>query len=706
MAGMLRDNMASLQDNPLEYWLAKSTNLLNTEEDVESIKSFCEAVNKESDGPNIALRLISHKIQSPQEREALQALSVLENCVKTCDYRFHQEIGKFRFLNEMVKIVSPKYLGLQTSEKVKKKVIELLYEWMITLKNEPKISEAYAMLKKQGVVTEDPVYIEQNIPQPEITATLVPRSKNAVFEDQEKSHLLHKLLQSKNPEDLQAANRLIKSMVKEDEKRTEKINKRVTELETAATNTKVLSEMLENFRNTSPSPEDLELMKELYESCEKLRPALFRLAAETDEGDDSIADILRANDEVTAVMSQYKLLIDDQTINSNFNKETSASSGAYGEPSLLELTSPEAKTNSSFIDDQLLGLGIHVCILRNYGSSNNFYKNLTRDLLSFNSLSDDIPSKTNSYKNQFVMDQLGDLFNKSSSNINYSNLGAFQSTGIPPMKPVPPVIDNDSSLIMSEPLAPLISGSELLLDKKTEIQPEKRKAFEGLDDMIKSSLPSSNASLTFPCQPSKTPMNQMQKKDDEKLILAKETPQSLQPKIELPKSLDNIKVQVQNIKPASIDPLTLLERDGVTVAIHFTLDKPREDVNVMVATAINKSYAALTDYIFSATVSIVSNIRVENPSTTSLPAFNPILPPAAITTVILVSNPSKFQQFNEIRDRDVWKFQNVKEMTQLKISETGEAACSEQITLHYEISYLLGNTKVSENGSTVCSKLS
>ncbi|KAG1652226.1 Down syndrome cell adhesion molecule-like protein Dscam2 [Nymphon striatum] len=36
----------------------------------------------------------------------------------------------------------------------------------------------------------------------------------------------------------------------------------------------------------------------------------------------------------------------------------------------------------------------------------------------------------------------------------------------------------------------------------------------------------------------------------------------------------------------------------------------------------------------------------------------------------------KFQQFNEIRDRDVWKFNIVKEMMQLKISETGEAACS------------------------------
>lgn len=33
---------------------------------------------------------------------------VLESCVKNCGQRFHQEIGKYRFLNELIKLLSPK----------------------------------------------------------------------------------------------------------------------------------------------------------------------------------------------------------------------------------------------------------------------------------------------------------------------------------------------------------------------------------------------------------------------------------------------------------------------------------------------------------------------------------------------------------------------------------------------------------------------
>lgn len=36
---------------------------------------------------------------------------VLETCMKTCGKRFHSEVGKFRFLNELIKVVSPKVLG-------------------------------------------------------------------------------------------------------------------------------------------------------------------------------------------------------------------------------------------------------------------------------------------------------------------------------------------------------------------------------------------------------------------------------------------------------------------------------------------------------------------------------------------------------------------------------------------------------------------
>lgn len=39
---------------------------------------------------------------------------VLESCMKSCGKRFHDEVGKFRFLNELIKVVSPK-VGLTTS---------------------------------------------------------------------------------------------------------------------------------------------------------------------------------------------------------------------------------------------------------------------------------------------------------------------------------------------------------------------------------------------------------------------------------------------------------------------------------------------------------------------------------------------------------------------------------------------------------------
>lgn len=35
-------------------------------------------------------------------------LQVLETCVNNCGDRFHSEMAKFRFLNELIKVLSPK----------------------------------------------------------------------------------------------------------------------------------------------------------------------------------------------------------------------------------------------------------------------------------------------------------------------------------------------------------------------------------------------------------------------------------------------------------------------------------------------------------------------------------------------------------------------------------------------------------------------
>uniref|UniRef100_A0A8C4UJV5 Golgi associated, gamma adaptin ear containing, ARF binding protein 3 n=1 Tax=Falco tinnunculus TaxID=100819 RepID=A0A8C4UJV5_FALTI len=272
---------------------------------------FCDQINKELEGPQIAVRLLAHKIQSPQEWEAVQALTVLEACMKNCGRRFHNEVGKFRFLNELIKVVSPKYLGDRVSEKVKTKVIELLYSWTVALPEESKIKDAYYMLKRQGIVMFDPVIPADRtlIPSPP------PRPKNPVFDDEEKSKLLAKLLKSKNPDDLQEANKLIKSMVKEDEARIQKVTKRMHTLEEVNNNVKLLNEMLVHYSKEDSSEADRELMKELYERCETKRRTLFKLASETEDNDSSLGDILQASDNLSRVINSYKKIIEGQVIN-------------------------------------------------------------------------------------------------------------------------------------------------------------------------------------------------------------------------------------------------------------------------------------------------------------------------------------------------------------------------------------------------------
>ncbi|XP_074758550.1 ADP-ribosylation factor-binding protein GGA1 isoform X3 [Athene noctua] len=272
-----------MEPETLEARINKATNPLNKDLDWDGINAFCEQLNKELEGPPLATRLLAHKIQSPQEWEAIQALTVLESCMKSCGKRFHDEVGKFRFLNELIKVVSPKYLGSRTPEKVKSKILELMYSWTLGLPHEVKILEAYQMLKKQGIVKCDP-----KLPDDAPFPPPPPRPKNIIFDDEEKSKILARLLKSSHPEDLRAANKLIKEMVQEDQKRMEKISKRVNAIEEVNNNVRLLTEMVTNYSKGETTESNEDLMKELYQRCERMRPMLFRLASDTEDSDEAL----------------------------------------------------------------------------------------------------------------------------------------------------------------------------------------------------------------------------------------------------------------------------------------------------------------------------------------------------------------------------------------------------------------------------------
>ena len=67
--------------------------------------------------------------------------------------------------------------------------------------------------------------------------------------------MLQKLLSSKNPEDLRAANRLIRDMVRRDDKRMQRLQKRLGELELIQNNMKLLSELLAHYSSASGEQE-------------------------------------------------------------------------------------------------------------------------------------------------------------------------------------------------------------------------------------------------------------------------------------------------------------------------------------------------------------------------------------------------------------------------------------------------------------------
>ncbi|KAM3623981.1 uncharacterized protein V6R79_017650 [Siganus canaliculatus] len=608
----------------LQSRINQATNPLNKEADWDNINGFCDQLNNDPDGPQLATRLLAHKIQSPQEWEAMQALMVLETCMKTCGKRFHTEVGKFRFLNELIKVVSPKYLGARAPEPVKKKVLELIYSWTLKLPDETKIAEAYQMLKKQGIVKQDPELPDEPLPPPP------PRAKNAIFEDEEKSKMLSRLLNSPNPEDLRAANKLIKEMVQEDQKRVEKVSKRVNAIQEVKESVSLLSQLLEGYSRESCSQSNQDLIKDLYQRCEKMRPTLFRLASDTEDNDEALADILEANDSLTQVINLYRQLVKGEDVSKdavNTASQPEGSSSALVDLMGLNATAGAEPLNSehssglqslsqsmglSLLDDELMSLGLNV------------------------------------------------TENGDSQNIFQSSDATQSSTSVPAAVLLPAVVQTPQVPPAGGPTNAAKSMEELDLLGKTLLQqslpPESQQvkwdkiqtqSRVSLRDLQKSSVnskpaPSATISSSGPASaPGTTSSLAVLSDKPEGLPLSSLSLTASDPYDSIP--LADVTVPLDSIKPSCLLPVTVFDKHSLRVLFTFARDCPpsRPDVLVVIISMLSSAPIPVTNIRFQAAVPKVMKVKLQPPSSTELPAFNPILPPAAITQILLLANPQK-----------------------------------------------------------------
>ncbi|KAM4891790.1 ADP-ribosylation factor-binding protein GGA2 [Sylvia borin] len=582
----------------LQRWLNEATDPSITEENWECIQRFCDQVNADMEGPLSALRLLAHKIQSPQEGEALHALTVLETCVNNCGDRFHSEMAKFRFLNELIKVLSPKYYGIWSSEKVKSRVTEVIFSWTVWFPQEVKIQDAYQMLKKQGIVKEDP-----KLPEDKILPPPSPRPQNSVFDtDEEKSKLLAKLLKSSHPEDLQAANRLIQSVIKEEQEKSAQVSRRVHTISEVSENVKRMDELLENYRRHELSPADRETLQALFQRCEKLRPLLFRLASEAVADEEALAEVLQASDKLSQALGQYRQVVASQENGDGAGPAASSAPGCRAAPgriksyTLIDFSELEAVAQTP--PDPSADTP-----LASRHSSTTSTCLLEEELQSL--------GLSNSPVIQKPPPDFG-LAEPAVHNGFREGASAVQTLG-------PQESWEDSCAVKSEFQS---------LDE--HLSPQSRTKTFSLD-----LLP---MKLTFPDLPNNSVADPALISPGYELKPAA----SLHP-ASFDASLENVFVPLISVTPSTICPLTVYDRNGFKAMLHFSREPApgRPDVLVMVLSMLSTSAHPIKDIVFQAAVPKTMQIKLQPASGSELPAFNPLLPPTVVSQVLLLANPHK-----------------------------------------------------------------
>ncbi|KAJ8731233.1 hypothetical protein PYW07_004397 [Mythimna separata] len=634
----------------LEALILKATHESLPCPDAAALEAFCAVMRDSAEGAQLAAQALAARIHTPNAREALLALSMLDRCMRRCDAGFHAEVGKFRFLNEMIKLVSPKYFADRTSPEVRTRVLQLLHAWSIEYPKESKFKVAYDMLKNQGVVKETPPPLP-----PEDAVPPRNRSKNAIFEDEEKSKLLQKLLQSKKPEDLQHANRLIKTMVREEERRNEESSRRAQEVGNALDSAELLRELLANAEDASPEEE--QLIHELHVSCGALRLALQRLAA-SETQPDSLNDILHASEVLDEVFEKYDAYSKFTKEKKKKSTQTSPEEGQTpNSESLLDFAGNVGKGDSSAIRSTA---SKHTAIdelgdIFSSGSTSNIVEPLKPVSLMPSEDVDLLGEKPNKVEGWNELDSLGEQLIKQSLPDHMKRLESFNSK---PSKKIP----MNALTSPKHEIAPSTNGALFDLDFFTKKPAEQPKpTAEPIKLASKPSPPddlivditdgpsTSNINISTTESPIENILDLSISLDDAKSKNTTPTESvesnSAEEKREKTKSevkpLTDIDVSLSNVTPSNVPPMTIFEEDdGLTVVLHFCKDKPRPDVNVIVISTTSKNKKPILDFRFQAVVPKCCKVRLLAASGASLPAYNPFLPPPALTQVMLLARPA------------------------------------------------------------------
>ncbi|KAG8193009.1 hypothetical protein JTE90_028129 [Oedothorax gibbosus] len=147
---------------PFEDEIEKATNENNLTEDWALIMQICDNAINYQDGAKFCLKAIMKKLHHNVPRVVLQALTLLDACVKNCDRRFLLLVASNDFITEVRKLLGKMHPSAAM------KIKELIQKWSLEeFKDDPElgiIPSFYYKLKSEGAEFPSTVKEKPSVP--------------------------------------------------------------------------------------------------------------------------------------------------------------------------------------------------------------------------------------------------------------------------------------------------------------------------------------------------------------------------------------------------------------------------------------------------------------------------------------------------------------------------------------------------------------
>ncbi|ORZ26721.1 VHS domain-domain-containing protein [Lobosporangium transversale] len=295
----------------LEAYIERACDPSRYEPDLALNLEICDIIKeKQKNTPREAAVYIVRLVNNRNMHVSLLALTLLDNCVKNCGYPFHLQIATKEFLNELVRKFPERPLAVPTP--VQNRILEMIQEWYQTICRTSRYKEDLVHIKDMHRLLSFKGYRFPQV-RGDSAAVLNPVStlkSPAELEEEDRvaqAAKLQELIRRGRPEDVLAANELVKKMTGYEQEENEKPDyeeEATSELEKISQKAILLTEMLNDVK-----PGEIigrgDIFEELLSTCKAAQPRIQKFINEDEDGN-NMEKLLQINDAINNVIEQYK----------------------------------------------------------------------------------------------------------------------------------------------------------------------------------------------------------------------------------------------------------------------------------------------------------------------------------------------------------------------------------------------------------------